>query len=238
MEAIAKKFDKLRNRIDRGQLHGQDAIGLRVGKVINKYKVGKHFELDIRDDALDFEINRDKVDAEAALDGIYIVRTSLPEARMDADSAVRSYKLLSNVERAFRCFKTVDLLVRPIRHRLERRVRAHILLCMLAYYVQWHMMEAWRPMLYADEDKQAKETRDPVAPAERSEQALEKVHTKQLPDGSHVHSWRSLLRHLRGIVRNTCRCLNSGHDTATFTMDTNPDATQKKALDLLKTISP
>jgi len=237
MEAIAKKFDKLRNRIDRGQLQGQDAIGLRVGKVLNKYKVGKHFELEIRDDALDFEINCDKVDAEAALDGIYIVRTSLPETRMDADCAVRSYKLLSNVERAFRCFKTVDLLVRPIRHRLEERVRAHIFLCMLAYYVQWHMMEVWRPMLYADEDQEVKETRDPVAPAERSEQALEKVHTKELPDGTHVHSWRSLLRHLSGIVRNTCRCLNSDHDTSTFTMDTNPDATQKKALDLLKTIS-
>lgn len=237
MEAIARKFDKLRNRIDQGRLHGQDAIGLRAGKVLNKYKVGKHFVLDIRDDALDFEIDQDKVAAEAALDGIYIVRTSLPETRMDADCAVRSYKLLSNVERAFRCFKTVDLLVRPIRHRLEQRVRAHILLCMLAYYVQWHMMEVWRPLLYADEDQQAKETRDPVAPAERSEQALEKVHTRQLPDGSRVHSWRSLLRHLSGIVRNTCRCLNSGCDTATFTMDTNPDATQKKAFDLLKTIS-
>ena len=114
MEAIAKKFDKLRNRIDRGQLQGQDAIGLRVGKVLNKYKVGKHFELEIRDDALDFEINCDKVDAEAALDGIYIVRTSLPETRMDADCAVRSYKLLSNVERAFRCFKTVDLGSDPV----------------------------------------------------------------------------------------------------------------------------
>ena len=205
--------------------------------MLNKYKVGKHFELEIRDDALDFEINCDKVDAEAALDGIYIVRTSLPETRMDADCAVRSYKLLSNVERAFRCFKTVDLLVRPIRHRLEERVRAHIFLCMLAYYVQWHMMEVWRPMLYADEDQEVKETRDPVAPAERSEQALQKVHTKELPDGTHVHSWRSLLRHLSGIVRNTCRCLNSDHDTSTFTMDTNPDATQKKALDLLKTIS-
>lgn len=237
MEAIARRLDKLRARIGRGQLHGQDAIGLRVGKVIDRYKVGKHFELDIRDGALDFEIDQDKVDAEAALDGIYIVRTSLPEARMGADQAVRSYKLLSNVERAFRCFKTVDLLVRPIRHRLEERVRAHIFLCMLAYYVQWHMMEAWRPILYADEDQQAKETRDPVAPAERSEQALEKVHTKQLPDGSRAHSWRSLLRHLSGIVRNTCRCLHPGHDTATFTMETNPDATQRKALDLLKNIS-
>ncbi len=237
MEAIAKKFDKLRNRIEGGQLQGQDEIGVRVGKVLNKYKVGKHFRLDIRDDAFDFEIDQDKVDAEAALDGIYVVRTSLPDTRMDADQTVRSYKLLSNVERAFRCFKTVDLMVRPIRHRLENRVRAHIFLCMLAYYVQWHMMEAWRPMLYADEDQQAKDSRDPVAPAKRSDEAMEKVHTKQLPDGSRVHSLRSLFNHLSAIVRNTCRCLNTRSNKAVFTMDTNPDATQKKALDLLKTIS-
>ena len=125
---------------------------------------------------------------------------------MDADQAVRSYKNLSNVERAFRSFKTVDLMVRPIRHHLENRVRAHIFLCLLAYYVQWHMAEAWRPMLYADEDQQAKDSRDPVAPAKRSEQALQKVHTKELPNGSRVHSWRSLLNHLSAIVRNTCRC--------------------------------
>ena len=237
MEAIAKKFDKLRKRIEGGQLQGQDEIGVRVGKVLNKYKVGKHFRLDIRDDAFDFEIDPDKVDAEAALDGIYVVRTSLPDTRMDADQTVRSYKLLSNVERAFRCFKTVDLMVRPIRHRLENRVRAHIFLCMLAYYVQWHMMEAWRPMLYADEDQQAKDSRDPVAAAKRSDEAMGKVHTKQLPDGSRVHSLRSLFNHLSAIVRNTCRCLNTRSNKAIFSMDTNPDATQKKALDLLKTIS-
>ena len=156
---------------------------------------------------------------------------------MDADQAVRSYKKLSNVERALRCFKSVDLLVRPIRHSLENRVRAHIFLCMLAYYVQWHMMEAWRPMLYADEDQQAKESRDPVAPAKRSEEALKKVHTKELPNGSRVHSWRSLLNHLSAIVRNTCRCLNSRDDKATFTLDPHPDVGQKRALDLLKTIS-
>jgi len=156
---------------------------------------------------------------------------------MDADQAVRSYKLLSNVERAFRSFKTVDLMVRPIRHHLEDRVRAHIFLCMLAYYVQWHIMEAWRPMLYADEDQQAKDSRDPVAPAKRSEEAMKKVHTKQLPDGSRVHSLRSLFDHLSAIVRNTCRCVNTHSDDATFTITTNPDPTQKKALDLLKTIS-
>jgi transposase len=237
MKAIAGKFDQLRKRIGQGQLRGRDKIGVRVGKVLNKYKVGKHFKLDIREDGFDFEIDQNNVDNEAALDGIYVVRTSLPDTRMDADQAVRSYKNLSKVERAFRSFKTVDLMVRPIRHRLENRVRAHIFLCLLAYYVQWHMTEAWRPMLYADEDQQAKDSRDPVAPAKRSEEALKKVHTKELPDGSHVHSWRSLLNHLSAIVRNTCRCINSRDDNATFTMDTNPDDGQKRALDLLKTIS-
>ena len=236
-EAIAKKLDKLRQRIEHGQLHGQDRIGVRVGKVLNKYKVSKHFRLDIREDTFDFKINQDNVDAEAAIDGIYVVRTSLPRTRMDTDQTVRSYKLLSNVERAFRSFKTVDLMVRPIRHRLENRVRAHIFLCMLAYYVQWHMVDAWRPLLYADEDQQAKNTRDPVAPATRSKPALRKAHSKKLPDGSRVHSFRSLLRRLSAIVRNTCRCPSARSDAATFTIDTNPDHEQQRALDLLKTIS-
>ena len=236
MEAITKKLGKLHKRIEQGQLQGRDKIGVRVGKVLNKYKVGKHFRLDIRDHAFDFEIDQDKVDAEAALDGIYVVRTSLPHSRMDTDQTVRSYKLLSHVERAFRSFKTVDLMVRPIRHYLERRVRAHIFLCMLAYYVLWHMVEAWRPLLYADEDQQAKDSRDPVAPATRSEAAMRKVHSKKLPDGTRVHSFRSLLYHLSAIVRNTCRCANTRSDAATFTIDTNPDPKQQAALDLLKTI--
>ena len=237
MEAIAKKFDKLRQRIESGQLHGQDKIGVRVGKVVNKYKVAKHFRLAIAEDAFDFEIDQQSVENEAALDGIYVIRTSLPETRMDAGQAVLSYKLLSNAERAFRSFKTIDLKVRPIRHRLEDRVRAHIFLCMLAYYVQWHMMEAWRPILYADEDQQAKTSRDPVAPAKRSKAATEKSHTKELGDGSRVHSFRSLIHHLSAVVRNTCRCPKSGPGSATFTIATNPDAKQQEALDLLKTIS-
>jgi transposase len=179
IESIAKKLAKLSRKVDKGRLHGQDNIGVRVGKVINKYKVGKHFKLNIRDNDLSFEIDREKVKEEAALDGIYIVRTSLSKQRMDADETVRSYKLLSQAERAFRSFKTVDLLVRPIRHRLEDRVRAHIFLCMLAYYVQWYMMEAWRPLLYADEDQKVKALRDPVAAAKRSDSAMKKVSTKR-----------------------------------------------------------
>ena len=234
--AIAEQLEKVRQRIERGRLHGQDQIGVRVGRVVNKYKVAKHFKLDIGDDRFDFEIDLDKVEAEAALDGIYVVRTSLPEQRMNADDTVRSYKRLAQVERAFRSFKTLDLKVRPIRHRLENRVRAHIFLCMLAYYVQWHMLEAWRPLLFSDEDPGAKTTRDPVAPAQRSERALQKVHSKTLEDGSEVHSFQTLLKLLSGIVRNVCRIPGAPPDAPTFDVVTTPSAKQQRAYELLKAI--
>jgi transposase len=237
IESIAKKLDKIRRSIERGRLHGKDEIGVRVGKVVNKYKVGKHFLLDIHDDRFDYKIDEEKVAAESALDGIYVVRTSLPETRMNADDTVRSYKLLSQAERAFRSFKTVDLMVRPIHHHLEDRVRAHIFLCMLAYYVLWHMMEAWRPLLYCDEDQEAKTRRDPVAPAERSQAALRKVHSRRLDDGSRVYDFSSLLTLLSSIVRNTCRCIDAGPDALPFTMDTAPNPKQQNAFDLLQTIN-
>jgi len=237
LEATARELDKVSGMVERGRLRGQDKIGVRVGKVLNKYKVAKHFVLDIHDDTFDFHIDEGKVAAEAALDGIYVVRTSLPETRMDAAQTVRSYKQLSEVERAFRSIKTMNLMVRPIRHRLEDRVRAHIFLSTLAYYVLWHMIEAWRPLLFADEDQQAKEHRDPVAPAKRSESALRKVHSRRLDDGSVVHSIQTLLGHLAAIVRNTCRCRGADPDEPTFDMDTTPDAKQRRALELLKTIS-
>jgi transposase len=236
IEAISKQLEKIRQRIDRGQLHGKDAIGVRVGKVINKYKVSKHFQLDIRDDGLDFELNKEKIAEESALDGVYIIRTSLPKDRLDADSTVRSYKLLSQVERAFRSFKTIDLKVRPIRHRVEDRVRAHIFLCTLAYYVQWYMTEAWRPLLFCDEDHEAKTTRDPVAPAKRSRAALNKAQSKTLDDGSETHSFHTLLHRLSGIVRNVCRAPGAGPDAPTFDVVTTPNATHQKAYDLLETI--
>ena len=205
MKTIARRMEQLRQRIEHGQLHGKATIGVRVGKVLNKYKVGKHFKLDIRDDAFSFEIDKKKVEAEAALDGIYVIRTSLSAQQMNTEDTVRSYKLLTQVERAFRSFKTMDLKVRPISHRLENRVRAHIFLCMLAYYVEWHMLEAWRPVLFSDEDQNAKASRDPVAPAKRSQAALRKVRSKKLEDGSPAYSFRTLLRHLASIVRNSCR---------------------------------
>jgi transposase len=236
LAATVKELEKVKQMVHRKRLQGKGAIGVRVGKVINKYKVAKHFKLDIGDETFNFQINEDKVRSEAVLDGIYIVRTSLDKGTMDADETVRSYKQLSQAERAFRTFKTVDLMVRPIRHWHENRVRAHIFLCMLAYYVQWHMMQAWRPLIYADEQQQQKALRDPIAPAKRSDSAMQKVHTKCLDDGSRVHSFRSLLDHLAAIVQATCRCRVGKDQDATFTMITKYNPTQQKAVDLLQTI--
>jgi len=236
IKSIAGKLDKVRQRIKQGQLQGKDVIGVRVGKVVNKYKMSKHFVLHITDNSFRFEIDQVAVNAEAALDGIYVVRSSVSAETMDTDQTVRSYKLLSNVEHAFRCLKSVDLMVRPIRHRLEERVRAHLFLCVLAYYVQWHMTEAWRPLLFADEDQESKATRDPVAPAVRSDAALQKVHTKQLDDDSVVHSFRTLLDDLARIVSNTCRCPALGPEMPTFTKTTMPNAQQQRALNLLQSI--
>ena len=174
--------------------------------------------------------------AEAALDGIYIIRTSLDAQRMDAPDCVRNYKALANVERAFRSLKTVDLKVRPIHHRTADRVRAHILLCMLAYYVQWHLLQAWAPLLFTDTDQAAKTTRDPVAPAARSAQALEKVQRRILEDGAPVHSFATLMADMATIVRTTCRTPGAGDDAPTFDIVTTPNAHQRRALDLIQQI--
>ncbi len=234
---ITANLEKLEQRVKYGRLHGKGEIGLRVGKVINKYKVAKHFKLTITDDSLDYQRKLERIKAEAALDGIYVVRTSVEKEDLSAEQTVRSYKQLANVERAFRCIKGIDVMVRPIHHRLEDRVKAHILICVLAYYVQWHMIDAWRSLIFADEDQQAKKERDPVAPAERSEGALEKVANKTLGDGQPVHSFRTLLDHLGQIVRNECRCTEGDATGATFFKTTSPNKTQQKALDLLQTIS-
>ena len=183
-----------------------------------------------------FHRDEGRIEAEKALDGMYVVRTSVPKKRLDADDTVRSYKMLSQVERAFRSMKTIDLSVRPIRHRLEDRVRAHIFLCMMAYYVTWHMVAAWRPMLFCDEDQAAKKTRDPVAPAARSEAAMKKVRTKKLDDGTEVHSFNTLLKELATIVRNVCRRLGADADESTFDVYTTPNAKQQQAYDLLEQI--
>ncbi len=208
-----------------------------MGKVINKYKMAKHVELEIHDASFAFHINEVHVAAEAALDGLYVIRTSVAPERLSRDDTVRSYKLLCQLERAFRCMKTMTLEVRPIRHWNADRVRAHLFLCLLAYYVLWHMLEAWRPLLFADEDQAAKQTRDPVAPAERSERALDKVGARQLEDGTEVHSFRTLLKDLATIVRNMCRRPGAPPDEPLFPVVTIPNAKQQRALDLLEAIT-
>ncbi len=236
LQATAEELQKVRASVHSGRLTGAAKIGVRVGRVVNKYKVHKHFALTIEDRHFDFKILEEQVAAEAALDGLYVIRTSVPKQQMSADDTVRNYKALSDVERAFRSMKTVDLKVRPIHHRLETRVRAHILLCMLAYYVEWHMREAWRELLFADEDQQAKTRRDPVAPAQRSEAALQKIARRTLQSSAPVHSFHTLLQDLATLVRNTCRMRHGGKHPPTFQLVTTPTAAQRRALQLLETI--
>ena len=238
LAATEKNLQAIKARVDAGKLKGADAIGLRVGKVVNQYKVAKHFELVIGEHSFTFARKHEAIAAEAALDGIYIIRTSVDAQRMDSADCVRNYKALANVERAFRSLKTVDLKVRPIHHRTADRVRAHILLCLLAYYVEWHMREAWRELMFADTDQAAKATRDPVAPAERSQQALDKVASHTVDDGTAAHSFSTLMAELGSIVRNLCRTPSAGPDAPTFDIVTTPNPTQRHALDLIKQIRP
>ena len=236
LAATTAALEKIQRRVAGGRLRGRAEIGSRVGRVINQYKVAKHFRVTITDATFTFAIRTDRVATEAALDGIYVIRTNVTAAKLSAADAVRHYKALSQVERAFRSLKTIDLHVRPIHHRLADRVRSHIFLCMLAYYVEWHMREAWRPLLFADEDQRAKARRDPVAPARRSAAAEEKAVTHRLADGTMVHSFRTLLQDLSTIVRNACRV--RGHEDApTFTVTTTPSPEQRRAFALLKRIA-
>jgi transposase len=234
LAATEKSLQAIKERVDAGKLASADAIGLRVGKIVNQYKVAKHFELAISDQAFTFERRQEAIATEAALDGVYIIRTSVEVDRMDAAQCVRNYKSLASVERAFRSLKTVDLKIRPIHHRLADRVRAHILLCMLAYYVEWHMRQAWAPLMFTDTDTQAKATRDPVAPAKRSDAALAKVASHTLDDGTPVHSFSTLLAELSTIVRNTCRTPGAAPDAPSFAVLTTPTAKQRRALELIE----
>jgi transposase len=237
LKATEKALETVRGSVQGGRLKGKDTIGVRVGRVVNKYKVAKHFQLTIEDDRLTFARREEQIAAEAALDGIYVIRTNVPQPQMSGPDTVRNYKALADVERAFRSLKTVDLKIRPIHHRLETRVRAHIFLCMLAYYVEWHMREAWRELLFADEDTQAKSSRDPVAPAQRSQGALRKIARRSLDDGTRVHSFQTLLHELATIVRNTCLARGTGTDSHPFEMTTTPNTTQRRALELLHAIT-
>ncbi len=235
LAATTAELDNIQRRVARGRLRGRAEIGLRVGRVINKYKVAKHFTVTITATSLHWTRRHTRIETEAALDGIYVIRTNVSAPTLSSADAVRQYTALSQVERAFRSLKTIDLHVRPIHHRLADRVRSHIFLCMLAYYVAWHMREAWRPLLFADEDQQAKASRDPVAPAQRSAAAEQKAATHQLADGTPVHSFRTLLQDLSAVVRNTCRTRDH-EDAPTFTVTTTPTPEQRRAYDLLKGI--
>ena len=223
--------------MDAGKLSGQGAIGVRIGKIVNKYKVAKHFELVIDDALFTFERKHDSIATEAVLDGVYIIRTSVPAEQMDAPTCVRNYKALANVERAFRSMKTIDLKVRPIHHRLADRVRAHIFLCMLAYYVEWHLREAWRELMFADTEQATKATRDPVAPATRSASAQAKAASHRLPDGTPAHSFATLMAELATVVRNTCRTPSAGPDAPTFEVTTTASAIHQRALVLIENIT-
>jgi hypothetical protein len=236
LAATTMELDKIQRRVTAGRLRGRAEIGLRVGRVINKYKVAKHFRVAITDASFTVTIRTDRVQAEAALDGLYVIRTNLSAARLTAAEAVRHYKALTQVERAFRSLKTIDLHVRPIHHHVADRVRSHIFLCMLAYYVEWHLREVWRPVLFADEDQRAKARRDPVARAQRSAAADEKAATHRLADGTTVQSFRTLLQDLSTIVRNSCR-MGGNDDAPTFTVTTTPSPEQRRAFDLLKRIA-
>jgi hypothetical protein len=236
--ATVAELDKVAAMVASGRLAGRAKIGVRVGSVVNKYKVAKHFELRIEDASFSYSLKAEQVAAEAALDGLYVIRTSVAESDMSAQAAVLNYKRLAEIERGFRTLKGVDLSVRPIRHRLEDRVKAHILLSMLAYYVQWHMIEAWAPLTFKDEaDADAARERDPVAPARRSDAALAKVYTRRLADGTPAMSFTRLLAHMATIVRNTMRSASARIGEASFTLTTRPNPKQQQALDLLATIA-
>jgi hypothetical protein len=211
----------------------KDEIGVKVGKVINRYKVGKHFKLTIEDDHLSWQRREDAIARESALDGIYVIRTSEPEERLPADDAVRGYKRLTLVEKAFLCLKSIDLRARPIWLRREDHVRAHLFLCMLAYYVEWHMRQALAPLLFHDEElEEARDHRDPVAPATPSASAKRKKLTRQTDDGLPLNSFSNLLTELSTLCRNDCQ-MKTDHDSPTFAMLTEPTPLQKRAFDLL-----
>jgi transposase len=235
LTATEKDIAASRARVERKRhpLRGTAAIALAVGEVLNTYKMKKHFDLEITDTAFSFARKTTEIAAEAATDGLYVVRTSLPEATLGDADPVRSYQSLARVERAFRCIKTVDLNVRPVYHWLEDRVRAHVLLCMLAYYLEWHMRQCLAPMLFDDTDKEEAEAlrSSVVAQAQRSKTAVKKQTPGMTPDGLPVHSFRTLLAALATMARNTI--VTAINPLYPLTVVTRPTLVQQKAFDLL-----
>jgi hypothetical protein len=216
-----------------GRLAGADQIGLKIGKLIDKYKMAKHLHLAITDTTLTVTRKHDHIDAEAALDGIYVLRTSVPATDLDTAAVIGAYKNLSRVERDFRSIKTDDLDLRPIYHRLEDRVRAHVLICMLAAYLTWHLRKTLAPLTYTDEQPPTRE--NPVAPARRSATADTKASTQHDQNGHPLRSFRGLLDHLGTLTRNQVRF--SGTDTPVPLL-AEPTDTQRRAFQLLNTTIP
>jgi transposase len=233
LEATEKQLKKIVEATQRKKrpLRGRKEIGLAVGKILGRYKMGKHFSLFIEEDGFRCERKQANIEREAALDGIYVIRTSVPEETLSSEKVVGCYKRLSDVERAFRSLKSVDLKIRPIYHHLADRVKAHVFLCMLSYYVEWHMRRALAPMLFDDDDPQAAEAarKSVVAPAERSSKAKGKDHSKRTADGMPVHSFQTLLKDLATLTRNEVRV-----GEQTLNMMATPTTVQQRALELLK----
>jgi len=235
LAATEKQLEKIAaaTRRRKRPLRGKQNIGLRAGKILNRYKMGKHFQLRIEDDSFHYQRKTANIEREESLDGMYVIRTSVGKEALSSEQVVASYKNLSGVERAFRSLKTVDLHVRPIHHRLPDRVRAHILLCMLAYYVEWHMRQCWAPLLFDDDDKPQAQTarKSIVAPAQRSASAQRKALTKHTSEGATVHSFQTLLGDLATIVKNKIQPADK--NICAFDMLTEPTALQQRAFDLL-----
>lgn len=231
--ATEKQLDKLAAGTQRKRrpLRGKKDIGLAAGKVLGRYKMGKHFQLAIEEDSFRWQRKPANIEREAALDGIYVIRTSVPAEALSSPQVVERYKSLSSVERAFRSMKSVDLKVRPIYHHQADRVRAHVLLCMLAYYVEWHMRRALAPLLFDDEDREGAQAlrSSIVAPAQRSESAQKKAARKQTSDGLPVHSFRTLLADLATLTRNRVRLAEQ-----TLPILATPTAVQQRAFQLLQ----
>jgi transposase len=228
LQATEQELEKVVAAGQAGRLKSEAKTGVRVGKVLAHYKVGKHFQWEISEGKFSYRRDSERIAAEAALDGLYVIRSSVSADRLSSEELVRSYKQLAHAERAFKTMKSIDLQVRPVHHRLADRVRAHVFICMLAYYVRWHLERAWAPLLFRDEAKPLAE--DVVAPARRSAAALAKASSQQLEDGSPVHSFRSLLKSLATLTRNTIRVPNSA---ATFEKLATPTPLQERALQLL-----
>jgi hypothetical protein len=216
--------------VDAGRLTGAGKIGLRAGKIIGKYRMEKHFTLTIEDHRFTYARNEEQIAAEAALDGIYLIRTTIPGTRMDAAAVVATYKSLAAVERDFRSIKAIDLHLRPIHHWTETRVRAHVFICMLAAYVVWHLRRAWAPLTFTDEARPA--PADPVAPAQRSAAAQAKASTRTTTDGEPAHSFGSLLAHLATLTRNDIR-YGTDETTPAIPTLTLPTPVQRRAFDLI-----